>query len=243
MNIKNHIFIIIYTLCPLIRAVQVIVYRPNDHVSHRNPKSQWSFGYTLPDAREMFTLYSDYIDGNCRNTDNHLCKIASTAKDVAFWYKDIPASDVWIKGIIGVYRLKNNTLLQSNEVLPPVPLMMFHPGPNNERPALRFSVPLSGFYEIQGTFFSPKQPSGIPDATTDAHLLINNVELGSLWVIRTPGILRVEQFYLEVGDFIQFEVGFGNNGNCISDSTFANIRIIYYDRDSSSCQCIGCQKQ
>ncbi|CAF0799002.1 unnamed protein product [Adineta steineri] len=107
--------------------------------------------------------------------------------------------------------------------------LIFHPGVNNAHACLRFTVPLAGFYDVEGIFFSPGLPS-TPNgyATTDVHLSINNVELRSLWINQNSGMLIFRQIYLNVGDYVQFEIGWGQNNNYGSDTTAANITIVAY---------------
>ncbi len=67
--------------------------------------------------------------------------------------------------------------------------------------------------------------------TTDVHLSIINVELRSLWINQNSSMLIFLQIYLNVGDYVQFEVGWGKNKNYISDKTAANITTTAYNKN------------
>ncbi|CAF1579860.1 unnamed protein product [Adineta steineri] len=64
--------------------------------------------------------------------------------------------------------------------------LLFHPGPNNTRACIRFTVPSADTYHIDAVFFTTAGPE-IPGPSTDIHLSVNNVELRSLWLKRNTG--------------------------------------------------------
>lgn len=232
MRSTNRAIIILWAFCYFCGATTTIVYRPNDYLNGVNPNSYWSFGYTIPNDRLNFRLYPHYVEnsyGTSESTD--LQSISMPGYNVRCSCAGAES------GLIGINMNQNKTIRYKNELRLQPRQLTFHPGPHNQRPAIRFIAPSSGVYDIEGIFFAPGFLNSGPDATTDAHLSINDVELLSLWVTRTPGMLRLGQFYLQAHDYVQFEVGWGNNNNYFYDTTAANIRIVYYGSNDNSCRC------
>ncbi|CAF1275953.1 unnamed protein product [Adineta steineri] len=133
-------------------------------------------------------------------------------------------------GFVGINSNSQTNVQHLNEFYLKPGQLVFHPGVNNAHACIRFTVPSSGFYDVEGVFFSPGPPSA-PDgyATTDVHLSINDVELRSLWINQNSGMLIFRQIYLNVGDNVQFEIGWGQNKNYLRDTTAANIVIVAYN--------------
>ncbi|CAF1512196.1 unnamed protein product, partial [Adineta steineri] len=102
--------------------------------------------------------------------------------------------------------------------------LLFHPGPNNTRACIRFTVPSADTYHIDAVFFTTAGPN-IPGPSTDIHLSINNVELRSLWLKRNIGRFAFDNIYLNEGDYLQFEIGYGENKNYFHDGVQLNITI------------------
>ncbi|CAF0803976.1 unnamed protein product [Adineta steineri] len=132
-------------------------------------------------------------------------------------------------GWIGMNSNKQADIQKENEFNFKPGQIAFHPGITNSHSCIRFTVPSAGFYDVQGVFFSSGPATNLNgDATTDVHLSINNVELRSLWINQNTGILVFPQIYLNMGDYVQFEIGWGKNNNYNYDSTAANITITGY---------------
>jgi hypothetical protein len=83
-----------------------------------------------------------------------------------------------------------------------------HPGPNNEYEKVRLTVGTSGMYSIVGAF------SGLDiyGTSTDAHILLNNVDIFSA-MVNGFGLISSQSFSilqsLNVGDTLDFAVGNG----------------------------------
>jgi hypothetical protein len=108
-----------------------------------------------------------------------------------------------------------------------------HPGPSGEFSVLRFTAPSTGTYEIASSF------SGLDTVgtTTDVHVLLNpntgicppncntvlfSGAVNSAFSGSTPGVGPSYSDFgllLTAGDFIDFAVGYGSNGNYYYDST------------------------
>ena len=103
--------------------------------------------------------------------------------------------------------------------------LLFHPGPGGELSVLRFVVPTTGAYRVQGAFAGRDSAT----TTTDAHIFLNG-GAGSLFTgdinINAGG--NVAAFDLTqtftAGDTIDFAVGFGD-GTYFNDSTGLKLAI------------------
>ncbi|CAF3584483.1 unnamed protein product [Adineta steineri] len=70
--------------------------------------------------------------------------------------------------------------------------LLFHPGPNNTRACIRFTVPSADTYHIDAVFFTTAGPE-IPGPSTDIHFSVNNVEnLKQIDLARLPNIKNRE---------------------------------------------------
>lgn len=207
MRHLNFFLLISSLLCVHSSIAEVIIYKPNDHFGNLNPASDWSFGYTSPDDHLNFNLYSRYTDSASDTSDMGNLKVPSLS-GYAVWYDWTVSHGYVASGFIGMNRNHNKAVQYLSDFRLKPGQITLHSGINNAHPTIRFTVPHSGFYDIEAIFFAPGFVlSTTCDATTDAHLSVNNVELRSLWVTRKPGLLMLKQFYLNMGDFVQFEVG------------------------------------
>ena len=97
-----------------------------------------------------------------------------------------------------------------------------HPGPSGQDSILRLTAPSAGVYTVSGAF------SNGDNATTDVHILANNVSVfdGS---INHPGGLNSAPFSFATtlvgGETLDFAVGYGSNGNYYNDSTLLNATV------------------
>ena len=107
----------------------------------------------------------------------------------------------------------------------PPDLLNLHPGPNGERSTVRWTAPYAGTVVIQGRF----QGIATGGTTTDVAVTRNGVILplhgdatasGSTSLTSTGNTVVVPFAYVltvAAGDVVDFSVGYGNNGNYISD--------------------------
>jgi hypothetical protein len=227
----NNVVFIFYGLCVISGTAEIIVYQPNYYFSGQNPASHWSFGFTSPDDHLSFRLYSNYASNAYGNTEFINLQLPSMS-GFALWYvSDLSGGISYAnQGLVGMNMNKQKNVQYHNEFELKPGQMCFHPGINNARATIRFTVPTSGFYDMESVFFAPGFTNSTPaDVTTDVHLSVNNVEHRSLWISRKPGILMLKQFYLNIDDNVQFEVGWGKNKNYYYDTTAVDIRITYYN--------------
>jgi len=100
--------------------------------------------------------------------------------------------------------------------------LALHPGSNGEKAVARFIVPSAGYYEVDAAFAGRDVAFG----TTDAHILLNNVEMFSAMVTNNAGIgmTAPRVVYLAYGDTLDFVVGSGPN-NYYNDSTNLDVTI------------------
>ncbi len=115
------------------------------------------------------------------------------------------------------YVAKNTTCCDLNIgqqfTMPPNQLHM-HPGPNGEYTVVRFTVPAGGTYTLAGQF------GWLDNATTDVHILRNNVSIFDGAINGSGSTAPFNQSVaLNAGDRLDFIVGFGSNGTYFSDST------------------------
>ena len=101
----------------------------------------------------------------------------------------------------------------------------FHPGPNGEYSVFRFTAPGSGPYRLEAAFF------GIDEAgtSTDVHVLWNDFPIFDGVVMgfgTNSGPHFNTNLVLQVGERIDFAVGFGN-GSFFNDSTALDARLTW----------------
>ena len=105
--------------------------------------------------------------------------------------------------------------------------MVNHPGPNGEYSVLRWTAPKAGEVEFSASF------SGADSTTTDVHVLFNETTIadcdGNVNGFGA-GPTFSQTLVVEIGDTIDFVVGFGNNGYS-NDSTGVDALITYVDEN------------
>jgi len=168
-------------------------------VSNPTPDGVWSYGYTLG-LQGTLNLY--------------------TTKDTEF------SLSIWERpGVRDPNVIKNETgapILVFGEILfPTSDFLHFHPG-NGELSVIRWTAPTSGCYGLEASFKSLR--IGGQNTTTDVHILTSSVP-------QAPpifsGLINSNQDALDftgaievsAGDFVDFVVGMGSNGNPQYDST------------------------
>lgn len=122
----------------------------------------------------------------------------------------------WRNGHTNIgYNSTGQTVVGSSYELP-VGQLHLHPGQGGEVSVLRFVTPAAGQYTLSASFIGlDRAPT-----TTDVHVLLNSVSLfdGAVAAFKSgPAYQTV--LTLQAGDLVDFAVGFGNNGNYISDTT------------------------
>ena len=107
--------------------------------------------------------------------------------------------------------------------------MVNHPGPNGEYSVLRWTAPKAGVVEFSASF------SGADSTTTDVHVLFNETTIadcdGNVNGFGA-GPTFSQSLVVEIGDTIDFVVGFGNGiANYSNDSTGVDAHITYVDEN------------
>lgn len=99
-----------------------------------------------------------------------------------------------------------------------------HPGPGGEYAVVRYTAPAAGTALITSEF-SGQDTTG---TSSDVHVLFNGVSLRNAFVDGngTSSVVAFDQtLTLDMGDTIDFAVGFGRNGTFFGDSTALAARI------------------
>jgi len=97
----------------------------------------------------------------------------------------------------------------------PTNLLDMHPGVNGQYSVVRFTAPTAGLYSLSG-FFQGIDPA---PTTSDVHVLVNGVAIfnGNISTFGVQNNFSASP-NLNVGDHVDFEVGFGTGG-APNDST------------------------
>jgi len=160
-----------------------------------NPNGPWSYGYSQ-------TLGGPLIP--------HATSGSYSGLD--FWGTDISIGLPWVA--------RNSTASPINwagtTTFAPGALSL-HPGPNGQVAILRFTVPSTGQYAINGAFFGQDY---VGPTTTDVHLLLNGSSIfdGVVADFGTSQSFNITTA-LAAGSHLDFAVGFGSNQTYLYDST------------------------
>lgn len=181
-------------------------YNPRDEfaLTQGGANGLWNYGTSTSDADNTLTLFAD--------TD--IRTEASGCGGGAF--------EKWLKNPNGdqLPQIARHNPAATCANIPATAVFM-HPGTNNQRVVLRFNVPMSGTFQLTGTF--QKQALS---ATTDLKIIKNGGLPGEI-VLYTGAIGAVYQqafnltATLAAGDKIDFSVGDGDNGQNSDGSTLA----------------------
>ncbi len=101
-----------------------------------------------------------------------------------------------------------------------------HPGPANQYSTLRFTAPTQGLYQVVGAFFG----EDVDGTTTDVHILTNGVSMMNGEVTGYgphTGPSFDQNVSLNAGDYLDFAVGYGNNGSYFYDTTGLSLQVIF----------------
>jgi len=161
----------------------------NDFSATNNPTGAWSYGYETT-LGGAFNLYPD-------------TEVSSSL-------------NIWLNNSTPATTSSAQYNGTSNVVAGLQPGHLgFHPGSTGQYGILRWTAPSGGSYSL-ATIFSPANSS----ATTDVHVLQNGTSLFN-GAVNGTGTSQNFSTTLSVaaGDKIDFAVGYGSNGNYISDLT------------------------
>jgi hypothetical protein len=166
-----------------------------------NPNGPWSYGYSqTPGGPLILHATSGGGDG------------------LEFWNTDISIGLPWV--------VRNSTTTPVNwagtTVFAPGALSL-HPGPNGQMAILRFTVPSTGQYSIDGAFFGQDY---VGPTTTDVHVLLNGTSIFD-GVVSDFGTSQPFNTTLALasGSYLDFVVGFGSNQTYLYDSTGLSVLI------------------
>jgi hypothetical protein len=153
-----------------------------------NPNGPWSYGY-YPAGRNKFCEFSR-------------AKTASPdSKDVEFWTGGGGEAVV-------AHNKTDRTLHFPPYIVHPPNYLGQNPGSAGQRSVVRFIVPMSGNYRVQGEF------KALDHTTTDPHVMVNGKEAMKLKPINSGNQMSSFSFTqkLDTGDTLDFVVGDGGNG-------------------------------
>jgi hypothetical protein len=181
----------------------------------KNPNGVWSYGFT-PTLGGPFALADGRIaNAVCRSMTD--CRYEQGADG---WYSTIQAA-VCNNGIGGNITRADDRHPTIDTYAWPDTLQQ-HPGCNDEKAIVRWTVPQSGNYNLKGSF----QGMNINASTVDVHLRWNSA--ASLLDGNINGFAHLVYFDLQqqvfAGDTIDFAVGYGD-GMYYGDSTALQLTI------------------
>ena len=158
-----------------------------------NPNGVWSYGQAAT-LGGPFALYTSH--GNTSGID--------------YWGVGSVFSDpvVWHNGT-------SQPISLSTIVFQPGQLA-FHPGPQDQFSVVRFTSPVASSFALTSSFIG----IDVGGTTTDVHVLLNGVSLFN-GLINGYGSTTAygSTITLAAGDTLDFEVGYGANGNYFNDAT------------------------
>ena len=172
-----------------------------DFSTAANPNGAWSYGYATSLGASLI-LYTD--GGNSSGLD--------------YWQKNLSLGAPSV-----AHNPSTNTLDFGTPVYGPGQAG-FHPGPNGQYSVFRFTAPWSGPYRLESLFFGSDQAG----TSTDVHVLWNDLPIFNGTVSgfgANTGPAFITNLFLQIGDRVDFAVGFGN-GSFYSDSTGIEARLI-----------------
>jgi hypothetical protein len=158
-----------------------------------NPNGVWSYGYALT-LGGSFNLYNQ----------------AGSILGIDYWSLSGDVPDV-------AHNSTPNPVSLGTPLFAPYQAAL-HPGVNGEYSIFRFTAPVAGSYLLQ-TSFSGIDTNG---TTTDVHVLTNDAVIFSGSVNGFgpgTGPSFVTNLVLQANDRVDFEVGYGSDGNFFDDAT------------------------
>lgn len=167
-----------------------------------NPVGVWSYGYK-PLMGQTFTTYT-------RGYHNS-------------YFDIIPglSIDIWDRPTVlqpSIMRNNSNSILNVQTIVLPPDLLLLHPGDSGEQSVLRWTAPASGTFQFQGHFQGLDNGSG---TTTNVDIIHNSA--ANLFTDNVTGYGTQRPFtvqaQVDLGDTVDFSVGYGSNNTYYSDST------------------------
>ncbi len=184
-------------------ALKVIVSQPaefnarNDFLlTQGGTNGIWSYGYTANATSNPITLYPNgAVDPARANTER--------------W------NDNSLGAVPGIYRNPFAATVTYSPIVQPSELLNLHPGVGGQRSVVRWTAPAAGTFLVNGVF------QGLENTSSDVKIIKNETETLFDELINGNRVQRPFSFTVTVaaGDKIDFSVGWGSNGNGLSDST------------------------
>ena len=208
---KYTIKLMLVTSCVVLVSTFLFANDPAKEFSiAKNPNGVWSYGFT-PTLGASFSL----ADAKWTNFEYQ--------QGYDFWHSTSQAScSSGIGGTIG----RNEAPQEGSERFPQDTLHQ-HPGCHGELSVLRWIVPLSGTYQLRGSFWGDQTACG--GTTTDVHIRWNSenplLDADIYGFIDHREALFDLQQLVTAGDTIDFAVGFGSDGNWYCDGTALQLTI------------------
>lgn len=162
-----------------------------DFSATSNPNGVWSYGQepTLGGSLSLYTVHNN-------------------SSGVDYWGTGsfLTPPEVFHNGTSSVVHVSTITLQPGQ--------LAFHPGPQDQYSVIRFTSPVAGAFDLSSSFI------GVDSTTTDVHILHNGASLFSGSVNGYGnGPSFSSTLTLAAGDTVDFEVGYGSDGNYSNDST------------------------
>ncbi len=181
-----------------------VVYDPAAQFSAtNNPAGAWSYGYENTLGGQFF-FYTQPV----------------SLSGLEEWRTNMAAGPPVIE-----YNPATNAVNLGTPVIPGGGLA-FHPGAGDQYSTLRFTAPAPGQYQVTGAFFG----EDLDGTTTDVHLLTNGASVldGEVTGFGSgTGPVFNQALNLQAGEFLDFAVGFGNNGTYFYDTTGLSLQVVY----------------
>ncbi len=180
-----------------------IIYSAADEFSLSNPNGVWSYGYST-------SLGGTFISFPLTHSNYHASGIEAHYFPVS---ADQPSA------------IRNTNAFVTTpfccQPLNPGQLAL-HPGPNGQFSIVRWTAPESGDFNLSGDYIG-MDTSG---TTTDVHVLFNGVTIFDDFINGFGDTATISlDTSLQVGDLLDFAVGFGSNSNFFSDYTGLDVQV------------------
>ena len=213
---KHAIRLMMMTLCLLLASTLVHANDPAQQFSiSTNPNGIWSYGF-IPTLGGPLAL-ADMKWVNLMNIDEY-------QQGADFWFSTAQADcDNGLGGTVA--RVEEEQLHGSQMFFRDT--VTQHPGCHGELSVLRWTAPLSGTYELRGSFQGTQIACG--GTSTDVHIRWNSTSPlfdGEIYgfVDHRELLFKLQQL-VAGGDTIDFAVGFGSDGNYYCDGTALQLTI------------------
>jgi len=203
------------TSCLLLVSTFLFANDPNQEFSiTKNPNGVWSYGFTP-------TLGGSFAFADTRRVNYMWPNEYQQGSDGWFSSSQVDC-DNGVGGEIGRAQAQ-----QVGAEIIPWDVLSLSPGCHGEYWVLRWTAPLSGTYQLSGSFQGQFQGCG--GSTTDVHIRWNSqnplfdAEIYG-FVDNRQALFNLQQL-VAAGDTIDFAVGWGINGSYYCDTTALQLRI------------------